>query len=40
VTLKAGDASLDDGVPVVDFNDISDEDIPSEDTDDDNVVEF
>ena len=39
VTLKTGDASLEDGVPVVDFNSISDEDIPSEDKDD-NVVEF
>ena len=40
VTLKAGDASLEDGVPVVDFNSISGGDIPAEDEYDDNVVEF
>lgn len=39
VTLKIGDAALEDGVPVVDFNDISSGDIPTED-EDDNVVEF
>lgn len=41
VTLKSSDASLEDGVPVVDFNSISDGDLPSVDEDeDDNVVEF
>ena len=39
VTLKTGDASLEDGVPVVDFNSVSDGNTPSEDKDD-NVVEF
>lgn len=39
VTLKIGDAALEDGVPVVDFNDISSGDIPTE-GEDDNVVEF
>ena len=39
VTLKSGDAALEDGVPVVDFNNVSDEDIPSEE-EEDNVVEF
>lgn len=39
VTLKSGDAALEDGVPVVDFNDVSDEDVPSEE-EDDNVAEF
>lgn len=38
VTLKTGDASLEDGVPVVDFNNVPDEDIPEDD--EDNVVEF
>ena len=41
VTIKTGEESLKDGVPVVDFGNISDGDIPSEDEeDDDNVVEF
>ena len=39
VTLKNGNASLEDGVPVVDFNTPSSDDIPEED-EDDNVVEF
>ena len=39
VTLKSADAALEDGVPVVDFNNASDEDIPSEE-EEDNVVEF
>lgn len=39
VTLKSGDASLEDGVPVVDFNNVSSGDASDED-DDDNVVEF
>lgn len=39
VTLKNGDASLEDGIPVVDFNDVSDGETPSED-EDDNVAEF
>lgn len=39
VTLKTGDASLEDGVPVVDFNSISGGNISSED-EEDNVVEF
>lgn len=39
VTLKNGDASLEDGVPVVDFNSASGGNTP-EDDDDDNVVEF
>ena len=39
VILKTGDASLEDGVPVVDFDSVSgDTNIPEED--DDNVVEF
>lgn len=38
VTLKSADTALEDGVPVVDFNNVSDEDIPSEE--EDNVVEF
>lgn len=38
VTLKSVEASLEDGVPVVDFNNVSDEDVPSEE--DDDVVEF
>lgn len=40
VTLKNGDVSLEDGVPVVDFNSTSSGDTSTEDTDDDNVVEF
>ncbi len=40
VTLKTGDASLDDGVPVVDFNSVSSGDSSDEDDDDGNVVEF
>lgn len=41
VTIKTSEESLKDGVPVVDFGNISDGDIPSEDEeDDDNVVEF
>lgn len=39
VTLKNGDTSFEDGVPVVDFNDVTDNDTPSED-EEDNVVEF
>lgn len=39
VTLKTGDTSLDDGVPVVDFNSISGGNAPNDD-EDDNVVEF
>lgn len=39
VTLKTADASLEDGVPVVDFNNVSGGDSSNED-DDDNVVEF
>ena len=39
VILKTGEEALEDGVPVVDFSSIVDEDIPSED-EDDNVVEF
>ena len=39
VTLKSGDASLEDGVPVIDFNNIASGDIPT-DEEDDNVVEF
>ena len=39
VTIKTGEEALEDGVPVVDFSDISDGNIPSED-EDDNVVEF
>lgn len=39
VTLKNVEASLEDGIPVIDFSNISGEDIPSED-EDDNVVEF
>lgn len=40
VTLKTGEASLKDGVPVVDFNRVSEDDIPEEDVEDSNVVEF
>lgn len=41
VIINAGDASLEDGIPVVDFGSISGGDIPSEDEDEeDNVVEF
>lgn len=39
VTLKAADAALEDGVPVVDFNSVSGGDTSTED-EDDNVVEF
>lgn len=39
VTLKTGEEALKDGVPIVDFNNISEEDIPSG-NEDDNVVEF
>lgn len=39
VILKTGDASLEDGVPVVDFNTTSGGDTPTEEEDDD-VVEF
>lgn len=39
VTLKSNDASLEDGVPVVDFNSISSED-DSADDEEDNAVEF
>lgn len=39
VTIKTGDAALEDGVPVVDFNNISDDNAPSE-NEEDNVVEF
>lgn len=41
VTLKIGDASLEDGVPVVDFSNFSDGNIPPEEPEeDDDVVEF
>lgn len=43
VTINAGDASLADGIPVVDFNSISDGNTPPNDDgedEDDNVVEF
>ena len=41
VTINAGDASLEDGIPVVDFGSASGGDIPSKDDDEDNnVVEF
>ena len=40
VTLKAGDTSLEDGVPIVDFSTPSSGNKPTEDDDDDNVVEF
>lgn len=39
VTLKVSDASLEDGVPVVDFNSVSSDNSPSYD-EEDNVVEF
>ena len=39
VTLKTSDASLEDGVPVVDFNSVSGGNSSNED-DDENVVEF
>ena len=39
VTLKTDEEALKDGVPVVDFSSVVDEDTPSED-EDDNVVEF
>lgn len=40
VTLKTGSASLEDGVPVVDFNNTSGGNTPEEDIEDDNVIEF
>lgn len=41
VTLKTSEVSLEDGIPVVDFGSISNDDNPSnEETEDDNVVEF
>ena len=41
VTLKVNEVSLEDGIPVVDFNSISEGNTSTEDTDeDDNVVEF
>lgn len=41
VTLKIGDASLEDGVPVVDFNSVSNDDtIKDDNSTDDNVIEF
>lgn len=43
VTLKTGNASLEDGIPVVDFNSVSGGNTPPDDTDEteeDNVVEF
>lgn len=40
VTLKTGDASLEDGVPVVDFNSVSGGNTPTEDDEENNVVEF
>ena len=40
VTLKTGEALLEDGVPVVDFNSVSEDNTPEEDVEDDNVVEF
>ena len=39
VVLKTGDASLEDGVPVVDLNSVSGTDTPS-DGEEDNVIEF
>lgn len=39
VTLKTGDVSLEDGVPVVDFNSVSGGNVSTED-EEDNVVEF
>lgn len=39
VTIKTGDTSLEDGVPVVDFNNTS-TNKPVEDDDEDNVIEF
>ena len=39
VIIKTGDASLEDGVPVVDFNSTSSGNIPT-DKEEDNVVEF
>lgn len=39
VTLKTGDVSLEDGVPVVDFNSVSGGNAPADD-EEDNVVEF
>lgn len=39
VVLKTGDASLEDGVPVVDLNSVSGSDAPS-DNEEDNVIEF
>ena len=40
VTLKTGDASLEDGVPVVDFNSVSGGNTPSEDEYEDDIAEF
>ena len=40
VTLKNGEASLEDGVPVIDFNNISGGDNPPSEDDEGNVVEF
>ena len=41
VAIKGGEADLEDGVPVVDFNSISNGDTDTEDeNDDDNVIEF
>lgn len=40
VTLKTSDSSLEDGVPVVDFNNASGGDTSTEDANDDSVVEF
>ena len=40
VTLKTGDVSLEDGVPVVDFSNVSDGNNSPDDDEDDNVVEF
>lgn len=40
VTLKNAEASLEDGVPVVDFNNISGGDVSTDEDEDDNVVEF
>ncbi len=40
VTIKTGEELLEDGVPVVDFGSMSDNDNPTEETEEDNVVEF
>lgn len=40
VTISIGDASLEDGIPVVDFGSISNGDNSTDEIEDDNVVEF